>query len=292
MALRTLANLISEVQDEIPEKPQAKIVRSINKVLTRIVTEMQEPKRSTFTTKAKIETGTVIVTQDSTTATFSSTILSDTFPFMMLQVEGDENWFNLTYSSTTVGILSSAWAEDTNATATYTLVFPAVSFPSDVGRVLSIYQNPQRPLTYGGIERAGSWPWQVFGRPTNWLPYRIDMTATTPDDDKTRVLLWPAPDARMVFSYSYYPRIAFLTEAGATSQTIPLSDLWYEAICAGVIYHCWQQDDRPKAETLCRPVYEAALMRARGAQYPSAVIMPRAMQPRLGAYEQRPIEEV
>ena len=75
MALLTLAELIDEVVDEIPGKEQAPIVRSLNKVIRRLHTEVVQPQRLTFTSKQSVTTGTVSATLASTALTFSSGVL-------------------------------------------------------------------------------------------------------------------------------------------------------------------------------------------------------------------------
>lgn len=286
MALLTVADLLDDVLDEIPGKEQQPLIRAVNKVIRRLHTEIVQPERSTFTTKAKTTTGTVSVTQDSTAVTFSSGVLSASDPLRLVQIEGDSTWFLLTRNAAdTAGVLSSAWGEATDATATFTIVYPCITFPSAVGEILRIKRFAEFELEF---DHAGPVPASV-GRPLTWGPYVHDSTSASPDDDKLRIFLNPAPEDRLVYSYWYKQRTTFLDPDGATTQTIPFSDLWYEAIVQGVLFHVWKQEAQSEKALLARGLYEDALSRARGSALPGAIIPPRRMRRSLTAWEERPI---
>ena len=285
MALLTLSQLLDDCQDEIPSKAQAQVVRACNKVIRRIQTEFVEPVRSTFTTRPEVTTGTVAVTQDLTLVTFSSSILSATDPVMLVRIGSDAGWFILTYASATTGNLSSKWAAATDAASTYSLVYPTVTFPAAVGRVQKIQRPGFPPLDF---RPAGSCPW-ASGIPTSWSPYSHDETSTTPNDDLVRIFLDPAATDRLVYEYWYDPRTTFLDPAGQTTQTIPFSDMWYEAIVAGTLSHLWQQEGAPDKAMAKAAVAEAAFTRARGSMLPAGTIPRTRRMPGLYAYEKRPI---
>jgi hypothetical protein len=276
MALITLSEMLNEVQDEIAGKPQAKIVRALNKVIARLYKEPGVLIRGTFTTLAKVETGTVAVTNDSTTATFSSTVLTTSDPLDIVQIEGDSTWFTLTPSSTTVGALSSKWAQDTDATATYTLVRPAISFPAAIGEIIEVGRAGMEPLGFSNTEYDGAFPsWTRTGTPTAWMPYKYDSAAATPNDDLLRIVLIPFPEEMIVYSYTARPRPTRISiTATPSSTTIPLSDVWYEAIVEGTLYFAWLQEDKAVAQFHFQ-LYEEALKRIRSQLMPSARIVPR-----------------
>jgi len=286
VALLTLANLIDEVQDEIPAKEQAPIVRAVNKVIRRINVELVAPERSTFTTKVATTTGTVSVTLASTTATFSSGVLSTSDPLRLVQIEGDSNWFTVTRNAAdTDGILSSAWAETTDGTATYTIVYPTVTFPAAVGEILEIRRLSDDPLDFQpSMPRP-----ETTGHPRCWSPYSLDTTAASPSDDLLRIMLDPAPDTAEVFTYLYRPRATFLSGGGATTQTIPFSNLWYDVIVSGTLFYLWKQEAEHKRAMLQSALYEAAIAKARGVSTPTAIIKPRSRSRGMYAYEERPI---
>lgn len=292
MALLTLAELIDECQDVKATLPQAKIVRAANKVIRRIHAETTIPQYSTFTTRAKVTTGTVSVTQDSTTATFSSAVLATSDPIDLVQIEGETAWFLVTPGSTTVGTLSSMWPAATDATATYTLVRPTVSFPRAVAEILRIWRPGLEDLDYapdrGGdeVERLAS----VTGTPVRWSPYIHDAATASPNDDLLRIILDPAPESRETWMYSYRSRPALLTPGGATTQTIPLPDVWNEAVIAGTLCGAYEVRDGLAAAGAKRSEYEAIVKRIKGSLLPAAVVKPGVHRRNLTAYSPRPTE--
>lgn len=285
MALLTVAKLVDQVLFEIPGKEQAPIVYALNLVVRRIQNDFVEPIRATFTTRATYATGTISVTQDSTSVTFSGTPLLSADPVMLLQVEGDSEWFVLTYVSTSTGTLSSKWAGATNATATFTIAYPTVSFPAGVGRVLKIQRYGYTPLVFNV---GGGCP-SVSGTPMSWSPYYHDPASASPNDDLLRFYLNPAPDSRVVYSYWYSPRTAELDTAGATTQVVPLPDIWNEAVLQGVLFWLWKQEARSERALVQSALYEAALARARGSASSSSVLIPERTRVGLYGFEQRPI---
>lgn len=294
MALLTVANLIDDTLDEIPGKGTQPIIRAINKVVRRIYTELVEPQENTFTTVPSVTTGTVAATQDSTAVTFSSGVLlaADPLP-RFVQITGDNSWFLVTRNAAdTVGVLSSKWAAATDSAATFTIVYPVIAFPSGVGEIVSIGQAGFDPLKFrvGTRDTQTSWWWQMgVGLPTHFGPYIHDENTASPNDDKLAHILTPAPQDRRVYSYTYKPRATFLNPAGATTQTIPLQDRWYEAIVEGVLYHVWKQEGKDSRWMGQRVVYEQALSRTRGSALPAAVIGPKRRVGGLWVYENRPI---
>lgn len=276
MARLLVSDLVDEITDTLPSAATVKIVRAANKVILRIFNEVSLPEYGTFTTRVKITSGTVAVTQDSTTATFSGTPLLTTDPFQIVQIEGDDAWFTLTPSSTSVGALGSKWAAATDATATYTLVFPTVSFPKEVGSILRIWRDGERDLKFaadrGSIE--GFAFLNVTGAPQYFSPYLHDSASAAPSDDLLRYILTPAPESREVLSYSFKRRPTLLVQTGGTllTQAVPLPDAWNETIVAGTQFWMWDQRDKQERSKYWRGMYEDAFMRAKASLNPGAVV--------------------
>jgi hypothetical protein len=286
MALLALSELIDDVLDEIPGKEQAPIVRGLNKVIRRLQTEVVVPSRGTFTTKVAVTSGTVSVTQDSTTATFSGSVVLAADPVRLVQISGDQIWFTMTRGAAdTDGVLSSKWAQATDAAATYTIMYPTISFPSNVGEILSIKRLQDDELDF----RVGGQLPQTGGVPSSWSPFTNDVDAAAPSDDLTRILLDPGPQTRETYTYWYKPRTTFVAVAAATTVTVPFSDLWYEAIIQGVLSFMWKQEGDVNKAMISAALYEKAIRRARGAALPGAVIQPRRVSGRGFVYEDRPI---
>lgn len=276
MALMTVENLVDEVTAFVPSAATPKIVRLANAVIRRIYAEITIPSVSTFTTKAKVTTGTVHVIQDSTAAEFSGTPLSTSDPFHLIQIEGDAQWFVIVPSDTNTGALSSAWAAATDTTATYTIVYPAVSFPANVGEILRIWREGEPDLKFCG-DRGSEWlTGSVAGTAQRWSPYLHDSAAANPNDDLLRILLTPAPEVREVWQYAFRRRQTYLSPSGATSQTIPLPDVWNECIVAGILSFLWDQRDEEDRSAYWRNEYERVFQRTRGTLLPAASVTPKA----------------
>jgi len=286
MALLTLAELIDDIRDEIPGKEQAPIVRAANKVIRRIHTEHIRPSRGTFTTMAAVTSGTVAVTRDSTTATFSGSVVLAADPVRLVQISGDQIWFTLTRGAAdTDGVLSSKWAQATDATATYTIVYPTISFPAGVGEILGIQYVDGEQLEFSA---GGQFP-QTSGVPQSWSPFATDSDAASPSDDLERILLNPGPQERHTYSYWYKPRSTFIATDAATTATIPFSNRWYEAIVQGALSFLWKQEGDATKAMISASLYELAMRRARGADMPAAIIPPRRARGGSFAFEERPI---
>lgn len=292
MARLTVADMIDAVTDFIPSIAQAKIVRASNYVLQRIHVETSIPEYSTVTTKAKVTTGTVSVAQDSTTATFSSAVLSTSDPFHLVQIEGDSAWFPLTPSSTTVGALASKWAVATDADATYTLVYPSISFPRGVHQVTRIWRESLGDIVYAADRGSDfqAFTGSITGTPTTWSPYAHDSASASPDDDLLRILLTPAPESREVLMYSFVRRPTLLTPGGATSQAYPVPEFWTPTLVAGTLFWLWDQRDKQDRSAYWLSEYNREFSRVRGTLNQSAVVRGRAMTRTLTTFPAQPTQ--
>lgn len=98
--------------------------------------------RTIIQTQADINTGTLSVTNNSTAVTFSAapTIVGEAEQYM-IQIDGTEEWYNLTDITTTSGTLSVPYLGTTDATAGYKLRKMYYSLPTGVDRVLSMQQT-------------------------------------------------------------------------------------------------------------------------------------------------------
>lgn len=258
MAQLTLTALRTKVLDYIPDVTLAKVGNAANEVLNRISQEQPEVHRTTFTTRAKTTTGTVSVTAASAAVTFSSAVLASTDSFMLVKIEGCDEWFVLTYASTTTGTLSSVWPSATDATATYTIVYPTVTFGSDVLHPVKIKQQNFTALKWGGdlpSDIAISDP----GRPVYWSTFSTN-TGATPDDSY-RIMLSPPPDTAMTFQVAYVKRPSYYTVSdGATKSNLP--NVWDQVLLYGTLFHVCMMDSSETKSNYYRGLYEMAYMKA------------------------------
>lgn len=274
MSQLTLGQVLSFVQDYIPGLPQAKLVRKLNLVLEEIYEDISQIEWSTFTTKAKVTTGTVLATNGSTAVTFSSAVL--TFPntqsLILVQIDGSNAWYTVSPSSTTVGVLSSAFEGVTGAALTFTIVYPLVVFPAAVSEVLHIQRLGYPALTYAQRENSAfRLQMDIVGQPLFYGPYIFDGLATP--DDAHRLLLTPFPDLTYTYNFSYMKRPTLLGTADATSVTVGLPSVFNRAIEFGTLALCWSQEDGGVRFGEWWGRYQKALTKAR--DHTSTEISPR-----------------
>lgn len=265
MSQLTLAQVLRLVRSHIPGLPQDKVVDNLNLTLEEVHEEIAQIEWGTFTTRAQVQTGTVSVTNNAVSVTFSSAVL--TFPvtniLIFCRIDPDGTWFMVTPSSTTVGALSSAYAGATDAAATYTIVYPVIVLPAAVGKVLSIQSAGYPALTFADRDNmAMRAEVEIVGRPLWYGSYDTDPNATP--DDAERLVLTPFPDATYSFNYSYMKRQARIATNAATTVTVGLAASYDRTILEGTLARCLFQE---KGESVGGPWwgrYQKSLKNARG----------------------------
>lgn len=274
MAQLTLGDVLNFVKDYIPDIPQAKVVRKLNLILEDIHDEVSQIEMSTFTTRAKVTTGTVSATAASTAVTFSSAVLTypNTDSLIFCRISGDNTWYTVTPSSTTAGALSSSFAGTTGATLAYTIVYPVIVFPAAVSQVISAQQAGYKALEYASRENASlRSEAEIVGRPLWYGPYIPDTTATP--DDAHRIILTPFPDIAYSYNYSYVRRPTLLGITDATSTKLTLPSVFNRSINFGTLALCWSQQDGEDRFGPWWGRYRAELEKARA--HTSTEIRPR-----------------
>lgn len=174
--------------------------------------------RSTFTLQTKITTGTVSVTNNSTTATLSATQATDVDNYYF-KVDGHEDVFRI--SSHTGGsdtlTLDSVYTGDTDTAASYTLFKLDYTLASDAIEILS----PMR------VNRTNGNDGKVNGVSLNRLPPLQNVVGGVPNrfayvDDTTIMFNKYAEDELIRVSYWYKKRPADLTDSGSEEPEVPL----------------------------------------------------------------------
>jgi len=260
----TLANVLDFVDDFIPDLPQAKVVRKLNLILADIHELVGADHRGTFTTKAPVTTGTVSLTANSASVTFSSGVLLTTNPLAVVLFDGDSTWYTVTRNGAdTAGTLSSVYAGATAATATYQMVFPLVTYPSTVGQVLRVWREGMPDLIYGADEATpGRSIAGDTGVPLYRSPYIFNSGASP--DDSLREWLTPAPDDEYSFAYVAMTRATELAVAASTSTVLGVPGYFDRAVKFGTLALCWGQDDSEGRYAFWTDRYKMALRQAMG----------------------------
>lgn len=263
MSQLTVGQLVSFVQDYIPGVPKAKVIRKFNLLAEEIFEEVSQVEWSTVTTRAKVTTGTVSVTNGSTSVTFSSGVLAapSTDSLVFGQIGDDPTWYPVTYVSSTSGTLASKYAGTTNALATFTLVYPVIVFPAAVGQVLGMRYRGEK-LEFATPDNASArYDAETIGRPRWYGQYVHDPNATP--DDAHRVILWPFADATYSLEFCYLRRPTLLGVTDGDSAILGLPSTFNRAIEFGTLALCWSQEDGGARFGEWWGRYERALSKAR-----------------------------
>lgn len=185
--------------------------------------------QATLVTAASYATGTIALTNGSTTVTGTGTTFTSAMTGRLFRVSGESQYYTFTYVSSTSGTLDRAYQGETASGLSYRIDKNLFQAPSDA-RIIDTLRclDPERELHRMSIEDADSnFPGRnVYGAP---LHYVIHMdSVTTPPRIQTELL--PIPDSVTTIGlwYDYEPSIP-----NATSTSI-LPWMRPAAIKAGV----------------------------------------------------------
>lgn len=293
MSQLTLSDVVTFVHIHIPDYPQAKIGAAVNLILEEVYERLNEIGYSTFTTRAPTTTGTVSVTNGSTTATFSSGVLLAADAFRVVQIGDDVTWYVVTRNAAdTAGVLSSGFAGATNATAAFRIYYPTVTFPAGVGQILEIKRESDVPLQFApGINPATIVSVGTVGAPRYFAPYSFDDAATP--NDAVRVILRPFPNAMYGYEYQFIARPTLIDPDTVTPSTVKVAvpTTFRQPLLFGVLTLCWLGDDQElsdrwsaKAENAFKKALAYGGQLASGAQRQGVYAQQRGFT----AYQNRP----
>lgn len=237
----TLGVLTTRVQAWMPGHLESQVSIAANEILNDLYSFVTFLGRSTFTLRAPYSTGTVAVTGGgaTTSVTGTGTSWSASWAPCLIRISGEDTWFVFTPTAGTTGTLSSAWPGETGSGLTYEIVHPFVAFPNTV-------QHPTRMRIEGNadlrhaVESDEMWGGSIEpGRPTHFSVYDPDESS----DALFRVQLHPPPDADYALTYGFVLRPTYFT-SGDSSSKPNLPDLFDQALVAGTLALCWDQEDK------------------------------------------------
>lgn len=234
------------------------IKQLVNDALDMVAQEYEWPflltDRGTFSLDAAYETGTLTLTNGSTTCTLASGTWPTWAASGKLRISG-KIYFISSRTSGTVIELATAWKEATTSTATYRIFRDEYTLASDLMR-------------FGTITMGETWSWGVdpvgfdllLERQNEWN--RKDTHPSCYAIAGNKIRLWPAPSQDLLINYSYYKKPAALTasadEADWDPQHVLLLRRAIDYQCAIRYEACVAGD---QAKTL--EVYERALAKAK-----------------------------
>ncbi len=184
-----------------------------------------------FTFREPYITGTLALTPGSTTCTLTTGIWPTWAASGKLRI-GSKVYRIASRTSNAVVVLATAWAEDAETAATYTLFQDEYTLASDLlkfGRLFpgQSWGNAGDGSSFEEVLRAQNS--QVLGQayPTMWAVHASGGTA--------KLLVWPYPSSSedVLCGYWYYRRPAALAVAGDTADVDPL---WLELIHRSIDY--------------------------------------------------------
>jgi hypothetical protein len=186
----------------------------------------------TLETVAPYSTGTVALTNGSTTITGAGTTWANAMDRRSFRVDGRTELYTFYYASATSGELDRPYEGETAAAATYGIQQNLYSLPDDV-QFISTIVNPYtgaalRKLTAAAMQevQAGK---PSPGQPRYWAP-----ATDTPEDEppvRHQIELYPAPDTAIGLPYTGIAAVQEFTQALTGASPLP----WVspDAIIAG-----------------------------------------------------------
>lgn len=174
--------------------------------------------RSTFTLLPKITTGTVSVTNNSTTATLSASQALDVDDYYF-KIDGHEDVFRIaTHTAATTGlVLDSVYTGTTDTSANYTLYKLDYTFETDTIDILSPMTTSRSNDNHGRIEGLTLDKMVPLVRMRSGIPNKFAYI----DDNTVRFDRYMDTDLLRV-DYWYKKRPADLTDSGSEEPEIPL----------------------------------------------------------------------
>ncbi|MBW2992514.1 hypothetical protein KY345_04825 [Candidatus Woesearchaeota archaeon] len=171
--------------------------------------ELDYPQRTT----AIYDTGTVEVTNGSTTVTGSGTAFTSAMTNRKIKISGFEEIYKITYVSATELTLNVAYTGDTESGASYDIYEDELSLPSDCQEIIAIRQarTPHKleKITIRALREL--YPAGYFSNtvnesrdPSRWCPIGIA------SDGDYRILLSPPPYREILLNIDYKKRITLL----------------------------------------------------------------------------------
>lgn len=256
MSRLTFAQAKARIKHHLPDRDDTSILDALNLGIQEIALHFPVQDRGTFTTLPKLSGGTVSVTQGSTAVVGTGTAFASGYEGGLIRIEGDDTWFGVpTVTDTENIVLSSAWAQTSDATATYEIVQPFVTLPAAVMRLVKVWIADYEELRPAGDEREHFWSETLTAQPMSWAdaPYG--------SSGERKIQLSPFPDERYACTYTYHAEPTLYTSSDSSETSLPafLNPL---VIAAG-LWMVWDQEDAQDRSAYWMGRFKDLLKRAR-----------------------------
>lgn len=189
-----------------------------------------EQREYILQTTAIYDTGTVEVTNGSTTVTGTGTTFTSAMTGRRFRVTGDSEWYVFTYVGATSGTLDRAYEGTTDTDATYRIFKSVYALPADLDVLQSIKildtQDDLDQIDVEELDKIDPARVQSSTSPDTYCTFEDD--SSTPP--VPQIELWPYPTTSIGIPIRYLARIDAIT---ATSTIFP-QWLNIECLFAGV----------------------------------------------------------
>ena len=226
MALPFLSftDMVTHLQDISASKISTAILgRFINKSYRQIIMSYEWSARKAegiVNTVDPYSTGTVAVTQASTTVTGTNTVWTSAMTGRFMRVGSSDTIHKFTYVSATSGTLEKAWADVAASTETYEIfqyLYTVDATAGEVGQILLPTEGlPIEERSLSWVNRIDPARRQTTGTPEVWIGHGVDSTGGY------LIEFWPRYSAATAVRVPYYKRV---DDISGSTQPILRNDL-------------------------------------------------------------------
>jgi hypothetical protein len=262
MSQLTYANLSTQVLDWAPGWQAGPILRASNLALRDVYALVGPTVRFTLTTTAIYNTGTVAVTQGDTAVTLTTGTFAAGTDKQIIQMSGENTWYEFTRSSGSAGVIGSGFAGTTLTAGTFTVAYAYYDLPTTVSSVFSLWRGPRKRLARMNDEERDRFmdTSQVPGTPLSYLIAK----GTTAGSSAVRIMLVPYPDTVYTFLGSGRARPTVFTGSGTEYTGLP--EDYDQALIAGTLYYILNQKDKADSSAWWKREWEDFIGNAKAQQ--------------------------
>lgn len=264
MAQMTLSDLSTQVLDWLPGKSTAAIARAANLALRKLYGLAGPTLRSTLTTTAIYETGTVAITQGATSITLTGGTWASGTDGQLVRCQGENTWYGFTRLTGGTGTLSSGFGGSDLTVGTHTMAYAFYDLPTTLSAMFNIWRDPTTRLTRMNDEeftRFMGGP-QSPGQPRQYALVK----GTHASNSAVRVLLAPYPDAVYTYTVAGRARPTLFANSSPTTEYSGLPEEYDMALLAGTLEYLMDQRDAQSRSAWWHAAWKEALSEAQATQ--------------------------
>jgi hypothetical protein len=204
-------------------------------------------------------TGTVTVTQDSATVTGDTTVFTDAMVGRLLQVDGEDEWYEISARTSNTEItLSSNYTGISNSALSYSIYKTDYPLATDFKKMIWVKQviTPANMVSIPEAPFNQFFP-DIFERGVDEGPDAYVLTGTDSSGYYT-IRFTPVQTTRKQIYYCYTKQLATINSTGAISK-IPTK--WHEAFVFMLDVFVFNMIDIPAKAQIYNNLYEQTIAR-------------------------------